>query len=513
MEENVKGSSLSTKDKLKAIRNLRLFYSTDEEFINATEKQIRSNGFNKLPEEKQEDLYRRFSICFLKFYITFTKALPISIDILKNVNLDTLLQLYKSTSNFYKENKDKIVVFKDSDPKIRYAFLDCLLENTTINNSTISKDFLSLHKKWIENEECSPAILLLLILDLIPNDFNKKNKPENDINDINTNFQIIINEIVNYLYHTLTIEIGSKNKITSFTIKKVLSIAKKKLIKNIDTKQINIIKLCACTIIIFNICSLLKSKGLIALGNALKDSKEDCFPKIKLDGLWEVIKGNGQEFYELQRINTTDILLKHYTFKRDYTNKDREYKLLLQHYISNNKYKYCLIKEAEKEVDLPESFNFGSFQIEIDKANNEYLLIFENEFLLGETGFTLKQSQASTSRYQPYLNEYNKGIAPPHKLKCLYLEEYIIFKFSDKEFYQLNRRINNEDMSNIITLNLDNPILYYERKIKGVIKQFLILKEEYFDFETLLEQSYLKKIEDQKKKEACQTLLDDSFVL
>ena len=68
-------------------------------------------------------------------------------------------------------------------------------------------------------------------------------------------------------------------------------------------------------------------------------------------------------------------------------------------------------------------------------------------------------------------------------------------------------------MSNIITLNLDNPILYYERKIKGVIKQFLILKEEYFDFETLLEQSYLKKIEDQKKKEACQTLLDDSFVL
>ena len=225
------------------------------------------------------------------------------------------------------------------------------------------------------------------------------------------------------------------------------------------------------------------------------------------------LKGNGQEFYELQRINTTDILLKHYTFKRDYTNKDREYKLLLQHYISNNKYKYCLIKEAEKEVDLPESFNFGSFQIEIDKANNEYLLIFENEFLLGETGFTLKQSQASTSRYQPYLNEYNKRIAPPHKLKCLYLEEYIIFKFSDKEFYQLNRRINNEDMSNIITLNLDNPILYYERKIKGVIKQFLILKEEYFDFETLLEQSYLKKIEDQKKKEACQTLLDDSFVL
>ena len=62
-------------------------------------------------------------------------------------------------------------------------------------------------------------------------------------------------------------------------------------------------------------------------------------------------------------------------------------------------------------------------------------------------------------------------------------------------------------MLNITTSNPDDTILYQERQIKGVIKQFLILEEEYFDFETLLEQSYLKKIKDQKKKEAYQTLL------
>ena len=403
MEENIKESSLSTMDKLKAIKRLRLFYSTDEEFINFAGKQIKSNGFNKLTEKRKEELYRSFTKDYIENLCVFTKKYPrFAYLVLESTNINTFLQLYESTSNFYMENKKEISMIRDSDSKKTILFLDCILEDTIINDQTIPKDILNLCEKYKENRIYSSAILLLLILELIPA-FDKRG---DDIENINTDFQILINEITDYLLYISAKKI--KIKVNSYIIKSLSSICKKEIIRRLKNTPINRFTLYLFANTALEICSSIKSKGIIATVNAIRNTNEDYFSRTKLDGLWEVIKGNGKEFYELQRINATYILLKHYTFKRDYINKDREYELYLLDHISNNKYSYGLfIEKEEEEVNLSESFNCGSLQIEINKTNNEYLLIFENESLLGEVGFTLKQSQAGIYRYQPYLNKYN----------------------------------------------------------------------------------------------------------
>ncbi|MCS3048481.1 hypothetical protein NXV05_00430 [Parabacteroides johnsonii] len=488
---------LTYKDILNAIWRLRLLYNTEKELSDHVGHKLKGNGFKLKPKEKDED-GNKFQ------YKAYFNQLSLETKV-NEVNLKTLLFDYRETDRFCQENNIAIKKLR-SDKENRWLFLDLILENEISNNKTMPKRISNLYKKYKSNNkenQLGSAILLLLILGLIPT-YNRGN---GEIENIIKDFQLLIDEVIDYFINHLT------KYILILDTEDICERLTKMLLENYDIT--NRIELINVTHVFLNIFSLIKTpEGFREIRNILSATSATF-----IDGLWEVIKGNGKEFYELETNNNFSLLLKHYTFecnKKGTINKDREYIISLIKN-ENNKYFYTISHGSKNLIfdtisfhetgSLPKGYiDFGYLSIDKDKNNNELILMFNSETPLGEAGFTLKTSPVITKRYQPYLNEYNKRRENANNYFCepiypYFSRDHIIFNLPDDNLYQLDKK--NEDgtetVPGITTMNTDDTIIYKEYMIDGHKKKFITLSPlKPLNLDDLLKEPYFKKIEDIK---------------
>ena len=474
---------LTYKDMLNAIWRLRLLYNTEKELSDHVGHKLKGNGFKLKLKEKDEDGNK------FQYRAYFNQ---LSSD--SSVYLDKLLYIYRKTDGFYQKNNAALKKLR-SDQKNRWLFLDHILEIEISNKKKVPKQISNLYKKYKssnEDNQLEPTILLLLILKLIP----PYNRGNGDIKDIIIDSQILTSEIMDYFIHLTKHILISDIEDTS---KRYAEIFKK--FNNITNR----VELISSTYKLLDIFSRIKTP--------------EGFREIRIDGLWEVIKGNGKEFYELETNNDFTLQLKHYTFecnKKGTINKDREYLISLIK-TENNKYFYTISHGSKNLIfdtisfhetgSLPNGFIGSSGYLSIDKdINNEFLLIFNNNSPLGEAGFTLKASPVITKRYLPYLKEYNDRIENTNNYSCesidpYFSRDYIIFNLPDGNLYQLNKKQEDgtETVPGITTMNTDDTIIYKEYMIDGHKKKFITLSPlNPLNLDDLLKESYFKKIEDIK---------------
>ena len=471
------------REKFDAIRRSRLFYLTDDEFITKTGcDTLAHNSSKKLSPKHLKSLY--YDFCEECKIVTNGEK-----------NLDTLLEQFKASSNFYDKNiQGKKLLSKQEN---RWYFLYLILGGD--KDEDTNKKIISLYDKYTaKNKEglLDPGIILLLTLGLIPTFNNKKSQ---DPINIENDYKAIINEIWDFYEY----------------IQKYLpNILHNNKLKDCKDYLNNTNKV-MCRLALFLYTSSFLSNIPISPHKRLTDQRDlQSLPPLDFikNKFWRV-KGQNNDFMilihmqdttynQLRRIHYIRIPLPSsienniVKISEDViTIIDKEYNYMITPL--NPNYMTNIIKSSidRRPSDLDIIKIFGTLSVDLDTKGNAINIIFSEE--KGE--LTLERADDEYKYYETFLESdlenFNSVLNSIEPIEPFIQRNCIIFPLKDGS-YRLDK--SNEALKDIpIVSELTHKDSFWvieDETENGDKKHYILLpSEEYLCIEELLKKSYFKK--------------------